>query len=162
MFTLLHFQAMGPTCDIISGSSDNSVRVWDIFAHNNPWEISSHGWIISLPHYQRLMWVPPEFMKMLNLPNALIISSESPAKVDFTDSRIGPAWHVIHHRYPYVFNTAFEKFQYLASDCLGYNQTLPDRENRFDISPDMSRKPPLAQGIVAVQLPRGKRCPSVR
>jgi WD40 repeat protein len=76
---------------IVSGSDDDSVPVR--LAHTDPWHLSSNGCIMSVPHHQRLMWVPREIMKILNPPsNLLNITLEPSAKVDFTDCRIGPAW----------------------------------------------------------------------
>ena len=85
---------------IVSGSTDNSMRVWDV-VDSDSWEFSTLGWITSPPHSQCLMWVPQDLMKTIKLHNVLIISSEPPAEVDFTDSRIGPVWAACYT--PYLF-----------------------------------------------------------
>jgi WD40 repeat protein len=83
---------------IVSGSSDNSVRVWDALTgalkdDGLHWMFTPQNWIVSLPHQDRLMWVPSEIRDVLHHPhNILIISRKGSATVDFMHSKMGTAW----------------------------------------------------------------------
>ena len=107
---------------IVSGSDDNSVRVWDaalqqlnghiasdsevtsIWAWNEMhhgvlWNSTMDGWIVSLPIQERLMWIPQAIRNVIHHPyNSLIISQAGYAHIDFQGCNLAPSgWNVINH-----------------------------------------------------------------
>ena len=77
---------------IVSGSFDKLVRVWDL-EYDGPHFISTpQHWIKSLPHHDRLMWVPSEICDVLHYPSDVVISPTGSATVDFAHAKIGTAW----------------------------------------------------------------------
>ena len=86
---------------IVSGSTDNSVRVWDVSTGilNNvfigdarfAWHLADSNWIISSQDQNHLMWVPRE-VNLITPLNILIMSRSGCAKVDFHQSMIGADW----------------------------------------------------------------------
>ncbi|KAF9025025.1 WD40 repeat-like protein [Hymenopellis radicata] len=80
---------------IVSGSSDNSVRVWRNTDDPGPWHIDSDGWIWSHDDSQvRLMWLSPERHPSLLTPEAaMIIWVKGYATVSFDDCHVGEDWH---------------------------------------------------------------------
>jgi WD40 repeat protein len=81
---------------IVSGSRDESVRVWDVSMI--VWNWANKNWIISSQGQNHLMWVPQE-AKLAQSYNILIISCSDFATVDFHQSMIGVDW--VHCYTPY-------------------------------------------------------------
>ena len=52
---------------IDSGSWDMSVRVWDIMYNGQHWvsSLTLDNWVVSLPGYRRLLWIPLEIKQVL-------------------------------------------------------------------------------------------------
>jgi WD40 repeat protein len=77
---------------IVSGSSDKSVQVWDDLNHDVPWHLKEDGWILS--GAEMLVWVPSTICNVLLCPhNTLIFSREGSAKISFVQCKLGPSWH---------------------------------------------------------------------
>ena len=80
---------------IVSGSIDNSVRVWDVSligcCEHFVWNLADNNWIISSQGQNHLMWVPRE-ANLIQGFNILIISQSGFATVDFHQSMIGLNW----------------------------------------------------------------------
>ncbi|KAE9384199.1 hypothetical protein BT96DRAFT_892566, partial [Gymnopus androsaceus JB14] len=81
---------------IVSGSHDKTIRLINhhesVQAHNH-WHLSSDGWIIfpHLPH--GIIWIPPQFRKLLWRPqNTCIISRTGYNKISFEDCVYGEEW----------------------------------------------------------------------
>ena len=77
---------------IVSGSSDTSVRMWDLEYDGLHFLSTPQHWIESLPQQDRLMWVPSEVCGVLHYPPNLVISRKGSVAVDFRHSKIGTAW----------------------------------------------------------------------
>ncbi|KAE9383358.1 WD40 repeat-like protein, partial [Gymnopus androsaceus JB14] len=98
---------------IVSGSDDKTIRLinhhesvqgsasicsvhcWYLPRHvaHNHWHLSSDGWIIfpHLPH--GIIWIPPQFRKLLWRPqNTCIISRTGYNKISFEDCVYGEEW----------------------------------------------------------------------
>ncbi|KAE9403149.1 WD40 repeat-like protein [Gymnopus androsaceus JB14] len=94
---------------IVSGSHDDTSRIWDaaidlpinntltdhiefLEAHNN-WNLSSDGWI-TLPNCPYgIIWIPPQFRKLLWRPrNLCIISQLGYTKLSFKNCVYGAEW----------------------------------------------------------------------
>ena len=78
--------------DDTSGSYDQSVRVWNLEYDGLHFMSTPHYWIESLPHHDRLMWVPSKICDVLHYPPNLVISYKGSAAVDFALSKMGTAW----------------------------------------------------------------------
>jgi frataxin-like iron-binding protein CyaY len=79
---------------IVSGSTDNSVQVWDVSiigGEHFGWKVADNNWIISSHGQDRHMWVPQE-VNLIQGFNILIISRSSFATVDFHQSMLGVDW----------------------------------------------------------------------
>ena len=78
---------------IVSGSDDNSVRIWDVsmIGSDFVWNLADSNWIISSKRQDHLMWVPQE-ADLIQGFNILIISRSGFATVDFHQSMIGENW----------------------------------------------------------------------
>ena len=79
---------------IVSGSDDSSVRVWDVSiigCEHFVWNLADKNWIISSQGQDHLMWVPQE-VNLIQGFNTLIISRSGFATVDFHQSMIGVDW----------------------------------------------------------------------
>ena len=88
---------------VVSGSFDHSVRVWDLaslyicemISDSNHHEKHT-GWLLSPDGQHRLMFVPPEWL----LPGAsdiLTIPGSSRSSVDLAHSALGPQWEQCYH-----------------------------------------------------------------
>jgi WD40 repeat protein len=106
---------------IVSGSDDNSVRVWDAaftdaelqqlngkivsgsdvlsswvwnrMLHGVLWTSTIDGWIVSLPYRDRLVWIPQGIHEVIHHPyNTLIISQQGYAHVDLQHCDLGTKW----------------------------------------------------------------------
>jgi hypothetical protein len=105
---------------IVSGSTDKSVRVWDVLIdaelqhskgcivsgsdvtsiqgrnrmhHGILWTSTMDGWIVSLPVRDRLVWMPQGIREVIYHPyNTLIISQEGYAHIDLQGCNIGTKW----------------------------------------------------------------------
>ena len=78
---------------IVSGSDDESVRVWDVSmtgCEHYVWNLADNNWIISSQGQHHLMWVP-QGVDLLQFFN-IIISCTGFATVDFHQSMIGNDW----------------------------------------------------------------------
>ena len=79
---------------IVSGSFDKSVRVWDVSTigyEHFVWNLADNNWIISSQGQDHLMWVPQE-VNLVHGFNNLIISPSGFATVDFHQSMVGVDW----------------------------------------------------------------------
>ena len=76
---------------IVSGSSDGSVCVWDLDTGKYDWILDDSGWITSQKKEHRLMWVS-EFLRVIPPCNILIISSRGHGAVEFEKALIGEDW----------------------------------------------------------------------
>ena len=87
---------------IVSGSNDNSVRVWDVSMITGSCDsyeeieesedvLADNSWILSSQGQDHLMWVPQE-ANLIQDDNILIISPSGCSTVDFDQSRIGVDW----------------------------------------------------------------------
>jgi len=76
---------------IVSGSSDGSVCVWDLDTGKYDWMLDDSGWITSQKKEHRLMWVS-EFLRVIPPCNILIISSRGHGTVEFKRAMLGEDW----------------------------------------------------------------------
>ena len=77
---------------IVSGSNDNSVRVWDTLFLDAPWVVNKDGLILS--GAERLVWAPSTISNILLRPhNALTFSWNGSATISFTHCRLGIFCH---------------------------------------------------------------------
>ncbi|KAF8157273.1 WD40-repeat-containing domain protein [Crassisporium funariophilum] len=87
---------------IVSGSMDNSVRVWNASKHSvspryirelgmSVHDVQHTGWLLTPGGEGYLMFVPPS-ERLPDDDNILTFPPSFCAHVDFTDSRVGPAW----------------------------------------------------------------------
>ena len=78
---------------IVSGSNDNSIRVWNRTHHSVLWTTTKDGWILSLPGQDYLMWMPQGIHEVIHHPyETLIISQKGYAYIDFQDCNLGTKW----------------------------------------------------------------------
>ena len=78
---------------IVSDSDVISIWVWNEMHHGVLWTSTFHGWIVSLPIQNRLMWIPEGIHNIIRRPyNSLIISQEGYAHVDFQCCKFGNKW----------------------------------------------------------------------
>jgi len=87
---------------IVSGSDDNSVRVWD----SGSWYIRERivdsrydqytGWLLSPHGSTHFMFVPPEEL-LPDASNILTIPRSARSYVDFTHATLGPQWAGCYH-----------------------------------------------------------------
>ena len=91
--TLINRVAFSPDgTRIISGSDDNSVRVWSNLNLDSSWVIHDDGWIVS--GADRLVWVPSTICNVLLRPhNTLIISRNGSATISFDECKLGTVWY---------------------------------------------------------------------
>ncbi|PPQ90385.1 hypothetical protein CVT25_014677 [Psilocybe cyanescens] len=83
---------------IVSGSDDNSVRVWDfgsLYIREMISDFNHHekhtGWLLSPDGRHRLMFVSPELL-LPDASNILTIPHSSCSSVDFVHAVLGPQW----------------------------------------------------------------------
>ena len=78
---------------LVSDLSMGCPPVWDYTIHGQHWISSPEYWIIWLPYHKRLaQWVPPCPSDAIYPHTCLVISRESSATIDFTNSKMGPNW----------------------------------------------------------------------
>ena len=80
---------------LVSDVSMECPPVWDYTIHGRHWILSPEPeyWIIWLPYHKRLaQWVPSSPSDVIDPHARLVISRESSALIDFTNSKMGPHW----------------------------------------------------------------------
>ena len=79
--------------NIVYGSEDTSIWVWDEIYHSVLWTSTKDGWIVSLPSQDCLMWIPQGIHEVIYHPyNILIISQKGYAHIDFQGFKVGSKW----------------------------------------------------------------------
>ncbi|CAE6527442.1 unnamed protein product [Rhizoctonia solani] len=88
---------------VASASHDTTIRIWDTRlinhdseAYETPgvleWVLDEDGWVVD-EQSQRLIWVPPDLRSSLMSPrNAMVISRNGYARLDFGGAPIGKEW----------------------------------------------------------------------
>jgi len=86
---------------VVTGSKDGSVQVWDLddhldMAEKYPWALTKSGWITSSRNTDhRLMWVSDR-LKVRQPCSTLFVSGPGHGSVDFSGAMIGEDWEKCH------------------------------------------------------------------
>ena len=90
-----HRAFVNSVASLVSDVSMECPPVWDYTVHRRHWILSPEPeyWIIWLPYHKRLaQWVRSSPSDVIDPHAHLVISRESSAVIDFTNSKMGPNW----------------------------------------------------------------------